>query len=65
VRDGRPYRSDNGNAILDCAFGAIADRAHSTANCALSTAWSTPHLRRSRRRRAVHAEAGVRELVKE
>jgi ribose 5-phosphate isomerase A len=24
-RDGRPYRSDNGNAILDCAFGAIAD----------------------------------------
>lgn len=25
VRDGRPYRTDNGNAILDCAFGAIAD----------------------------------------
>jgi ribose 5-phosphate isomerase A len=25
VRDGAPYRTDNGNAILDCAFGAIAD----------------------------------------
>ncbi|HEV8020031.1 MAG TPA: ribose-5-phosphate isomerase RpiA [Candidatus Lustribacter sp.] len=25
VRDGRPYRTDNGNAILDCAFGAIPD----------------------------------------
>jgi ribose 5-phosphate isomerase A len=25
VRDGRPYRTDNGNAILDCAFGTIAD----------------------------------------
>lgn len=25
VRDGRPYRTDNGNAILDCAFGEIAD----------------------------------------
>ncbi len=25
VRDGRPYRTDNGNAILDCAFGSIAD----------------------------------------
>ena len=25
VRDGRPYRTDNGNAILDCAFGAIGD----------------------------------------
>jgi ribose 5-phosphate isomerase A len=25
TRDGRPYRTDNGNAILDCAFGAIAD----------------------------------------
>ncbi len=23
VRDGAPYRTDNGNAILDCAFGAI------------------------------------------
>jgi ribose 5-phosphate isomerase A len=26
-RDGRPYRTDNGNAILDCAFGTIADPA--------------------------------------
>jgi ribose 5-phosphate isomerase A len=25
VRDGRPYRTDNGNAILDCAFGTIPD----------------------------------------
>jgi ribose 5-phosphate isomerase A len=25
VRDGRPYRTDNGNAILDCSFGTIAD----------------------------------------
>ena len=25
VRDGRPYRTDNGNAILDCAFGSIPD----------------------------------------
>jgi ribose 5-phosphate isomerase A len=25
VRDGQPYRTDNGNAILDCAFGSIAD----------------------------------------
>jgi ribose 5-phosphate isomerase A len=25
VRDGQPYRTDNGNAILDCAFGTIAD----------------------------------------
>ncbi len=25
VRDGEPYRTDNGNAILDCAFGTIAD----------------------------------------
>jgi ribose 5-phosphate isomerase A len=25
VRDGQPYRTDNGNAILDCAFGPIAD----------------------------------------
>lgn len=25
VREDRPYRSDNGNAILDCAFGTIAD----------------------------------------
>jgi len=25
VRDGKPYRTDNGNAILDCAFGSIAD----------------------------------------
>jgi ribose 5-phosphate isomerase A len=25
TRDGAPYRTDNGNAILDCAFGAIAD----------------------------------------
>jgi ribose 5-phosphate isomerase A len=23
VRDGKPFRTDNGNAILDCAFGAI------------------------------------------
>lgn len=26
-RDGAPYRTDNGNAILDCAFGPIADPA--------------------------------------
>jgi ribose 5-phosphate isomerase A len=25
VRDGKPYRTDNGNAILDCAFATIAD----------------------------------------
>jgi ribose 5-phosphate isomerase A len=25
VRDGKPFRTDNGNAILDCAFGAIPD----------------------------------------
>jgi ribose 5-phosphate isomerase A len=25
VRDGKPYRTDNGNAILDCAFGTIGD----------------------------------------
>ena len=25
VRDGRPFRTDNGNAILDCAFGTIPD----------------------------------------
>jgi ribose 5-phosphate isomerase A len=25
IRDGRPYRTDNGNAILDCAFGEIPD----------------------------------------
>jgi len=25
VRDGRPYRTDNGNAILDCRFGMISD----------------------------------------
>jgi ribose 5-phosphate isomerase A len=25
VRDGKPYRTDNGNIILDCAFGTIAD----------------------------------------
>ena len=25
ARDGRPYRSDNGNAIVDCAFGTIED----------------------------------------
>jgi ribose 5-phosphate isomerase A len=25
IRDGRPYRTDNGNAILDCAFGTISD----------------------------------------
>ena len=25
VRDGQPYRTDNGNAILDCAFGLIPD----------------------------------------
>jgi ribose 5-phosphate isomerase A len=25
IRDGRPYRTDNGNAILDCAFGSIPD----------------------------------------
>jgi ribose 5-phosphate isomerase A len=25
VRDGKPYRTDNGNAILDCAFGAILE----------------------------------------
>jgi ribose 5-phosphate isomerase A len=25
IRDGKPYRTDNGNAILDCAFGAIPD----------------------------------------
>jgi ribose 5-phosphate isomerase A len=25
IRDGKPYRTDNGNAILDCAFGEIAD----------------------------------------
>jgi ribose 5-phosphate isomerase A len=24
VREGKPYRTDNGNAILDCAFGKIA-----------------------------------------
>ncbi len=24
-RDGRPYRTDNGNAILDCSFGSIAE----------------------------------------
>ena len=27
VRDGAPFVSDNGNAILDCAFGTIADPA--------------------------------------
>jgi ribose 5-phosphate isomerase A len=25
VRDGKPYRTDNGNIILDCAFGTIPD----------------------------------------
>ena len=25
MRDGKPYRTDNGNAILDCAFGEIDD----------------------------------------
>jgi ribose 5-phosphate isomerase A len=25
IRDGKPYRTDNGNAILDCAFGDIPD----------------------------------------
>jgi ribose 5-phosphate isomerase A len=25
IRDGRPYRTDNGNALLDCAFGSIPD----------------------------------------
>lgn len=25
IRDGHPYRTDNGNAIVDCAFGSIAD----------------------------------------
>lgn len=25
VRDGRPFRTDNGNAILDCAFASIPD----------------------------------------
>ena len=25
TRDGGPYRTDNGNAILDCAFGTIPD----------------------------------------
>lgn len=25
VRGGQPYRTDNGNAILDCAFGTIPD----------------------------------------
>ncbi len=25
IRDGKPYRTDNGNAILDCAFGSIGD----------------------------------------
>jgi ribose 5-phosphate isomerase A len=25
IRDGQPYRTDNGNAILDCAFGTIPD----------------------------------------
>jgi ribose 5-phosphate isomerase A len=25
IRDGCPYRTDNGNAILDCAFGPIPD----------------------------------------
>jgi ribose 5-phosphate isomerase A len=25
VRDAQPYRTDNGNALLDCAFGRIAD----------------------------------------
>jgi ribose 5-phosphate isomerase A len=31
VRDGQPYRTDNGNAILDCAFGTIdAPRALAT-----------------------------------
>jgi ribose 5-phosphate isomerase A len=25
VRDGKPYRTDNGNIILDCAFGPIPD----------------------------------------
>jgi ribose 5-phosphate isomerase A len=25
IRDGKPYRTDNGNAILDCAFGTIPD----------------------------------------
>lgn len=25
LRDARPYRTDNGNAILDCAFGPILD----------------------------------------
>lgn len=25
IRDGRTYRTDNGNAILDCAFGPIPD----------------------------------------
>jgi ribose 5-phosphate isomerase A len=27
VRDGKPFITDNGNNILDCAFGAIADPA--------------------------------------
>jgi ribose 5-phosphate isomerase A len=25
IRDGQPYRTDNGNAILDCSFGTIPD----------------------------------------
>jgi ribose 5-phosphate isomerase A len=66
VRDGRPYRSDNGNAILDCAFGAIADpRALDGELRAIHGVVDTGIFVDLADAVLCTAEAGVRELVKE
>jgi ribose 5-phosphate isomerase A len=66
ARDGGPYRSDNGNAILDCAFGAIADpRALDAALRAIHGVVDTGIFIDLADAVLCTADEGVRELVRE
>ena len=65
TRDGKPYRTDNGNAILDCAFGTIANpRALDAALKAIHGVLDAGLFYDLADAVLCTADAGVRELVK-
>jgi ribose 5-phosphate isomerase A len=65
TRDGGPYRTDNGNAILDCAFGTIPDpRSVATALQAIHGVLDVGIFLNLADAVLCTADAGVRELTK-
>jgi ribose 5-phosphate isomerase A len=65
IRDGAPYRTDNGNAILDCAFGAIPNpQAVATALQAIHGVLDVGIFLDLADAVLCTADAGVRELTK-